>query len=85
MGFAIKDLTSNVCVCVCVVFFLQTFFRFHSPIKGIPWFLPVVLIDFGIKNMLYSKGRRDEMKLSIHPSPHPSIDGIIQGRKPWQK
>jgi hypothetical protein len=22
---------------------------------------------------------------SIHPSRHPSMDGIIQGRKPWQK
>ncbi len=22
---------------------------------------------------------------SVHPSRHPSMDGIIQGRKPWQK
>jgi hypothetical protein len=28
---------------------------------------------------------KDVVKLSIHPSRHPSMDGIIQGRKPWQK
>jgi hypothetical protein len=33
----------------------------------------------------YSKGRRDREVFSIHPSRHPSMDGIIQGRKPWQK
>jgi hypothetical protein len=32
-----------------------------------------------------SKGRRGREAFSIHPSRHPSIDGIIQGRKPWQK
>jgi hypothetical protein len=33
----------------------------------------------------YSKGRRGREAFSIHPSRHPSMDGIIQGRKPWQK
>jgi hypothetical protein len=32
----------------------------------------------------YSKGRRGREAFSIHPSRHPSMDGIIQGRKPWQ-
>jgi hypothetical protein len=33
----------------------------------------------------YSKGRRGREAFSIHPSRHPSMNGIIQGRKPWQK
>jgi hypothetical protein len=28
---------------------------------------------------------REAFNPSIHPSRHPSMDGIIQGRKPWQK
>jgi hypothetical protein len=36
----------------------------------------------------YSKGCRGRFLWSfpfIHPSHHPSMDGIVQGRKPWQK
>jgi hypothetical protein len=36
-------------------------------------------------NITYSKGRRACEAFSILPSRHPSMDGIIQGRKPWQK
>jgi hypothetical protein len=37
------------------------------------------------QEITYSKGRRGREAFSIHPSRHPSMNGIIQGRKPWQK
>jgi hypothetical protein len=36
-------------------------------------------------HITYSKGRRGREAFSIHPSHHLSMDGIIKGRKLWQK
>jgi hypothetical protein len=39
-----------------------------------------------VYNITYSKGRCGCEAFSIHPSvPSSTMDGIIQGRKPWQK
>ncbi len=36
-------------------------------------------------DITYSKGCRGREAFSIHPSVPSAMDGIIQGRKPWQK
>jgi hypothetical protein len=48
-----------------------------------------VMLEYICDKLHIVKDVMDEMKLSIHPSNHsshhPSMDGIIQARKPWQK
>jgi hypothetical protein len=55
--------------------------KFHNVLHIISYYL--VTIQFPC--ITYSKGRRGREVFSIYPFRHPSMDGIIQGRKPWQK